>query len=349
MFENKDYTNIKNDILNNIHLDVTKNEGSILDAWASGSALAHASFYVILEGLLGEAFIKSSTGDDLDRRINEFGIYRKEGKVANGNVLIKSKPGYENFKGGDGVRLYYLDNEYLIIQPIEFVDGEQKVIIEALENGKDKNLSEGIEFTFEEFYIESAISIEPIQGGVDMESDEDFKERFYYTQAHKGTSGNVNDYINWSYEVDGVKNVKVIPLWNGNGTVKVLIMGDDNRNVDSTILENAREYINYKKPIGANVTVTTPKVRDINISAILELETSYELAGIKKAIEYEVNEYLVSAKEVTYTKIAGIISKIEGVLDYKDLKINGDYRNITLSSDEVGSVGTITLEKGEVI
>ena len=35
------------------------------------------------------------------------------------------------------------------------------------------------------------------------------------------TSGSKYHYIQWAKEINGVGNAKCLPLWNGNGTVKL--------------------------------------------------------------------------------------------------------------------------------
>ena len=88
MFQNKTYQSIKDDMLNNCNLDIAKNEGSILNDIFSASALNHAAFYTILEKIFNIAFIVDSYDDNIDKRIKDFGITRKEGKQAVGKVKV---------------------------------------------------------------------------------------------------------------------------------------------------------------------------------------------------------------------------------------------------------------------
>ena len=351
MFEDRTHENLKNEILNSYNLDIAKNEGTFLNEIASGSALAHASIYSVLEKLLNIAFIKDSYGDSLDKRVKEFGIERKEGMQAVGMVKFYGQVGVEI---GSGVIIIANGNRYEVLDNqngrIESEDGVE-LYIRSLEVGADKNLLTDNLFILGTTLsgIERIESVSSITGGTNPESDDELKERFFYIQAHKGTSGNVDDYINWALQVDGVKNVKVIPLWNGNGTVKVVVMTKNNRNVSEEVVQATKEYIESKRPIGANVTVTTPRVLDIQISAKVEHEKYVDLDSIKAQFRDYVDEYLVNAvSEITYTKIAGILSKIDGVIDYSNLTINNGTRNIKLVTDQVGSVGTITLTEGVI-
>ena len=67
--------------------------------------------------------------------------------------------------------------------------------------------------------------------GVDIETDEDLRKRFVKVVNNPSTSGNKNHYEEWALEVNGVGRAIVYPLHNGNGTVKVMIVGNDNKPV----------------------------------------------------------------------------------------------------------------------
>lgn len=349
MFEDKTSENIKNEILNSFNLDMAKNEGSFLSDIASGTSIAHASFYTVLDKLLNIAFIEDSYEDNLDKRVKEFGIDRKSGERALGQVTVHGKDGVEIHVQDE---FMYLDKKYICMS-VEGVttisDGTAKIIIQAENVGSEYNIPNTAKLSCIIDGVEYATDYIEMNRGTNDESDEELKERFFYIQAHKGTSGNVDDYKNWALNVDGVRGVKVIPLWNGNGTVKVVIMSENNRNVSEDVIKDAKEYIESKRPIGAKVTVVTPTVLDVNIGATVELIEGVDIEQVKAELRESVDAYLVGAvNEITYTKIAGVLSKVYGVADYSNLTINGNTRNIKLVTDQVGAVGSINLSKGVI-
>lgn len=349
MFEDKTYENIKNRILENYNLDLAKIEGSFLNDIASASAINHAGFYVVLEKILNIAFIKDSFGENLDKRVNEFGVYRKEGRKASGFITVTGENGtkikYMDVFSHAGKNFYVVENT----KDILIEDGFASVFVEAENVGEEYNIGQSAIFSTEIDGVENATRFAMVLKGTDNESDEELKERFFYLQRHKGTSGNIDDYINWGLEIDGVKNVKVVPLWNGNGTVKVIIMSDNNRNVSEDVVRNAQEYIDMKKPIGASVTVVTPKFLEVNISATVELEKTADLEEIKETMRNIADLYLVDAtEEITYTKLMGLLSSINGVIDFKDFKVNEGTKNIKLQKEQIGSVGNIVFKEGSV-
>ncbi len=84
-------------------------------------------------------------------------------------------------------------------------------------------------------------------------------------------------------EVEGVYNVKVYPRWDGPGTVKVLIFGENNQAVDSEVIERCKEHIEEEMPIGSTLTVATPSPLNISISATIKLEVGYTLDFVKES------------------------------------------------------------------
>lgn len=192
--------------------------------------------------------------------------------------------------------------------------------------------------------------------GYEEETDSALLERILLAVRQPATSGNVYHYIEWSTSVSGVGAVKVMPLWNGNGTVKVVVV-DTNKDVPSDdLLQKVRDVIAQNAPIGATVTVVAPTVKTINIS--LKVTNG---AGNADAIKMVVTEYLKKEvfgtnyknladlnKDVTvsYAQIGRIIldeSERTGVTDYSTLTINDGTTNLTVPADNMPVVEAVTL------
>ena len=118
------------------------------------------------------------------------------------------------------------------------------------------------------------------------------RKRFIKVVNNPSASGNKNHYEEWALEVNGVGRAVVYPLWNGNGTVKVMIVGNDNKPVSDEIVEACELHISENMPIGCQLTVTTPTNLNIIINASIELKEGYELEDVKADFENSLNEYL---------------------------------------------------------
>lgn len=81
-------------------------------------------------------------------------------------------------------------------------------------------------------------------------------------------------------------------LWNGNGTVKVLVT-DVNKNAASQELQKkVADYIETVRPIGATVTVTAPAYLNINVTANVKVNQEY-LQDYASVLKNTLDAYLV--------------------------------------------------------
>lgn len=154
-------------------------------------------------------------------------------------------------------------------------------------------------------------------------------------------------YRLWAMEVDGVGAAKVLPLWNGAGTVKVVLASPDMGAVSADIIAAVQSHIEACRPIGADVTVVSAAAKNINVSATVEISADTTLDAVKKELEAAVSEYLqgiaFELSSVSYNKIGYLLLAIPGVNDYSGLKVNNGTSAVTLQTNEVPTLGTVML------
>ncbi|HBY2818944.1 baseplate J/gp47 family protein [Clostridioides difficile] len=348
MYSSQTYDVVKNRTLSNIDLEVYKGEGSFLSDMVSPVNAELAKFYIELSYLHKKAFIEDNFDDFLDKRVNEFGVYRKLGTEAVGEVIFEGKVGtvVQN-----GTIISYNELLFVVIKDIVISSKiEQNTSpVQALEIGIRYNIPASTEFKQDEINgITKIYNDLAFRGGTEIETDEELKERFYKIQKNQATSGNKAHYEEWALEVEGVYNAKIYPRWDGAGTVKVLIFGVNNQAVDSEVIERCREHIETEMPIGATLTVATPSILDISISATIKLEIGYTIDFVKESFLESINSYLINVnKEIIYTKVSAILASTEGLHDFSNLLLNNKAENITFEEDKVPSV--TTLEFSEVV
>ena len=226
-------------------------------------------------------------------------------------------------------------------------EGINDINVEAVEAGYKYNI---IPSSIDKFYknIEGVVSVsnkDEFIGGSDMETDAELRERFFEIIRRPATSGNIYHYEQWSKEVDGINQAKVKPLWQGPGTVKVIV-SNNNDCVDDEVLQNCINHIEKVRPIGAEVTIITPSVLDIEVSANIEVKEGYNAEKIKIEICENINNYLLNCKnEVTYTKIASCVGKMEGIEDYNSLLVNNSINNIVFNDEQIPKLKTLLLNE----
>ncbi|HAU5019974.1 TPA: baseplate J/gp47 family protein [Clostridioides difficile] len=348
MYSSQTYDVVKNRTLSNIDLNIYKGEGSFLSDMVSPVNSELAKFYIELSYLHKKAFIEDNFDDFLDKRVNEFGVYRKLGTEATGEVTFEGKVGTVI---PNGTIISYNELLFVVIKDIVISSKiEQNTSpVQALEIGIRYNIPASTEFKQDEINgITKIYNDVAFRGGTEIETDEELKERFYKIQKNQATSGNKAHYEEWALEVEGVYNAKIYPRWDGAGTVKVLIFGVNNQAVDSEVIERCKEHIEEEMPIGPALTVLTPSVLDISISASIKLEAGYTLDFVKESFLESINSYLINVnKEIIYTKVSAILASIEGIHDFSNLLLNNKAENIVFEEDKVPSV--TNLEFSEVV
>ena len=345
MYSEQTYEVIKQRILDNIALDIDKREGSILNTFASANAMSLAKAYIEMGDILSLGFIEDTFDNYLDKRVSEFGVYRKKGTKATGQIKVT---GDEGTVISNGTTFLCNDLKFVMLNDVVIGEEDDICYVEAEEVGYKYNLSPNSIFTL----------IEPINGvktltnetafknGVDIETDEELRKRFIKVVNNPSTSGNKNHYEEWALEVNGVGRAIVYPLWDGNGTVKVMIVGNDNKPVLEEVITNCKLHIEENMPIGCQLTVITPTNLDITIVANIELKEGYDKEEIKQEFEAKINEYLKSVTtELTYSKVYGLLANILGVEDITSLTINGGTQNIAIAEDKIINITSIDISE----
>ena len=174
MYSEQTYEVIKQRILDNIALDIDKREGSILNTFASANAMSLAKAYIEMGDILSLGFIEDTFDNYLDKRVSEFGVYRKKGTKATGQIKVT---GDEGTVISNGTTFLCNDLKFVMLNDVVIGEEDDICYVEAEEVGYKYNLSPNSIFTL----------IEPINGvktltnetafknGVDIETDEELR------------------------------------------------------------------------------------------------------------------------------------------------------------------------------
>mgnify|MGYP001595972408 FL=1 len=154
--------------------------------------------------------------------------------------------------------------------------------------------------------------------------------------------------MNWSLEINGVGNCIVKPLWNGPGTVKIILVNSSGKCPSQEIIKNVKDNIDKKRPIGADVTVVGVKETNIKVECKLILNKNTNTEDIKKEVIKNIKKYLaiISLKSnvVRYNKIANCILNIDNIIDYKELKVNDSNTDIKLEEDTIAILESVVVD-----
>ena len=338
---------ILNRMLSNISDEYDKTEGSFFHDAEAPVAIELAKLDAKAEGILSNGFADTATGIYLEKIVFEHGVVRKQATKAYGMVSITGVIGAKVPKGekvaSDNADFIFLDDAIIP------ASGSINVNVECELYGTIGNVPVNAIKYFPKTLegLQTVTNNTAFTNGYSAESDESLRQRYYDKVRTPATSGNKYHYINWCKEVTGVGDVKVFPLWNGNGSVKCTIINENKRAADNTLVNDVFEYIEINRPIGATVTVVSATEKALNINVHLIINSSYTIEAVQVILVNSITEYLknIAFKEtyVSYPKIGSLILSTSGVLDYTDLTINDSIENITIADEEVAVLGAVTI------
>jgi baseplate J-like protein len=353
----KDKIELRNNFLDNLKNPLSKMEGTFNFDIAATFGITAEEVYRELEFWEKQTFIDTATEDEyVNKHALMFGVKRRLGTKAKGTVKVTGKANSiidENtiFLNRDGIKYKSLRKEYL--SP----SGVAEIEIECLSEGKVGNAAIGEIATFEiqNTNIYSVINEKEITNGYDKEPNSILVARAKEKATRPAHSGNIYDYEQWAKQVDGVGKVLVKPLWNGNGTVKVLVANYNNDIADSSLIQKVRERIQRDdgRPVGADVTVNSFTAKNINVSIQVILKTGFSISDVKEKIE-SLLKAVIKTGSATFEKanksilsinrLEKAILEIEGIND-DFVKVNNSNSNLEIAEDEILIVGTVVINE----
>ncbi len=323
-----------------------KSEGSIFYDGLAPVAPEIKALIELANAILDKRLLDTATGGDLDRAAGEFGVERKAAQYAEGEVTFYGYVGTIISAGAlvasENVQ-YYTKYDCTI-----GTDGTATVEIVCEAPGDVGNVASDCITRMPRVLsgVDRVTNIKPTSGGYAEESDDELRERTYIKIRTPGAAGNIYNYINWALSVEGVGGAKVAPLWNGNGTVKVIIVDSNGEVAPDEVVERTAAYIETVRPVGADVTVVSAIAKYIDITVSVVISTGFDRSKVDEEIKESLKRFLktfgLSGVAVSYAKIGAAILSVEGVDDYSNLAVNGGDDNIEIASDEVPMMGEFT-------
>ena len=345
MYENITAEGIKKEILEDLTL-WSKDVGSYAYTLIAPVSYQLWVYYTQLEAMVTMVFPDENSGPWIDRHANMYGIERKEGEKAECEITFTGTSGT---KVPAGKVFLTEDGLKFLLKSETTIPGTGILVAESV--GMVYNVNEN-EIKIQQSPLNGLTSWTTTEalGGVDPETDASLVSRYYDRLRMPATSGNVYHYQQWAREVPGVGAVKVYPLWDGPGTVKLVLAGDGYTVPDEEIVQAAKDYIETVRPIGADVTVEAATALTVSISVSVEKLTGADLEAIKEEFTAKVAEYFKTISfnvrsEVVLTTIGRLLSECEGVYDYTSLLLNGWSENVIVSETDIPVLGEVDLNE----
>lgn len=363
MFEGQTEQVILMRMLNKIPDDLDKREGSIIYNALAPAAQEVARMYSDMDYFLKCTFASPDMPPKLlDLRVAEEGLKREKATYA-------IKKGY-----------FYNEENELIDIPLNSrfsIEDFNFIAVEKISTGLYKMQCEttGIEGNS---ITGSLIPIEYIEDlsiatlgeliipGEDVESNQSLFNRYVEHLNEKPYGGNIADYKINTRAIEGVGTVKVFPIWNGGGTVKIIFLDSDYSIPTTELIDKVQTILdpvqNQGKgfgiaPVGHVVTVNGAKNIDITINTKLLLKRGLTIGQVQEDIKKIINDYFKElrkkwdAEDNTIVRISQIearILNIEGIADLFNTSINGKEENLSLGPEEVPVLKEVGVNEKEI-
>jgi uncharacterized phage protein gp47/JayE len=348
MFENMTFEVILQRMLDACPDTVDKREGSIIYNALAPAAVELQNMYISIDSYLDESFADTQSRTYLIKRAAERGITPDPATKA----VVK---GVFNIDVAIGSRFSLDDLNYIVTEQI--TTGEFKLECETTGEGGNK-VGTIIPIDYIAGLTNSEIT-EILIPGEDEEDTEALRQRYFESLESQSYGGNVADYKEKTMAQDGVGGVKVYPVWNGGGTVKLVIIASDFSVPTSTLIDSvqtaADPVVNAGQgegfaPIGHVVTVAGVTSTTVDIGTTITYQDGWSWVDVEPYVNAAIDNYFEELAAtwddesnliVRISQIETRLLDIQGIVDISGTTINTLAQNLVLGADNIPVRGVV--------
>lgn len=347
MFDDLTFEYFLESMLERIPNSFDKREGSIIYNALAPAAAEMAELVILLSIFYDESYVDTASYNYLVRKCKERGIIPNDATSA----IVK---GEFNIDVPIGSR-FSLDNlNYVVTEKVS--TGVFKLRCE--DTGPIFNLGKLIPVEYIEG-LETAQLTEILINGEYDEDEESLRKRYYDSLESEAFGGNISDYKEKVNKLQDIGGVKVYPVWNGGGTVKLVLINSSYDTPSTELINQTQEKIdpiqNQGKglgvaPIGHIVTVVSVEKISVNINTTITYQDGWNFEELKSSIEQTIDNYFKELNKtwadkdniiVRVSQIETRLLDLEGILDIENTTINGNASNLTIDKDSIVTRGDI--------
>lgn len=341
-------------------VDVDKRVGSVIYDALAPVCLELAEAYVKMDILEEQTYLMTATGNNLDKRVYDYGISRRKATRAlriaefkqykvdsQGNYVLdeNNQKILIDMEIETGIRFAIPENAEITYEYIGKIDGYN--ILECEQLGTQGNEHLGTILPLIPITnLAQANIISTYKPAEDDETDTELRARAVANLNYGSFGGNIQDYIERVNAIDGVGQTKVFPAWQYNGSVLLSVVDPLYNPITDEFARNLKEQIDPEDstgqgigiaPIGHYVTITTPTRQGVDVALTIEFLNTETIETIQEEVERKIEEYFLSirqsyAQDVNLTiyraRIIEKVLELEFVLNVTDVKLNGEMNDI---------------------
>ncbi len=304
--------------------------------WAGACHL----MYGALQWYFSQFWIKTAEKEYLERKASTWGITRKAGARAVGQVTFSGSgivPAGSVLRNDSGL-LFTVDAD---------VSVPGTGMVTASETGSASNLERGETLTLVQAVagVSGSAVVVSMTGGVDAETDDELRNRVLTALRNPPMGGSAADYVTWALEVPGVTRAWCYPLYLGLGTVGLSFVcdgQDDSPLPDEEMVRRVQEYIEERKPVTADVMVFAPRAVPVDIRLRIVPDTS----AVREAVKAELHDLFTREAEPGVTLLKSHIDEAVSITSgEEDHLLLEPAVNIVPASGELPVLRNVTFEE----
>lgn len=343
-------------MLDNVPDDIDQREGSIVFDALAPAAMAMAQQSLTMANIIRQSYIKTAQGEFLDYRAAEHGTARYVATQTEVKAKFLDSDGnaINNVQIGDQFASIGETPIFYTVQKInEDLTGE----LTADDPGTTANsyIGQILPVTSNDSLSWAEIT-EIVAPARDEETDNHLRDRLLKADDWVAYGGNVADYLSMLSKINEVGAGQVYPVWNGPGTVKLVILNNNLmpasadlvKKVKNLIDPEDREALGYGlAPIDHQVTVVAPSILTVNVASTVTIDSKQNADTVKAKIKEAIENYFQLLRQswntvdpktgrgysqtVYRSKILSQIMSVEGVINASVPVLNGTDGDIALT------------------
>lgn len=252
---------------------------------------------------------------------------------------------------GDNTTTVYIDN--LLTAGAEvpnIVSTAEQISLDSQseQNGLDYNAVAGAitVLTSVPDGITSVTNPAPFTSGTDLEDIDTYRTRLL-NWVRSPQTGSVQDLENWALTVPGVTSVIVYPNDNlgtpTNGHVTARIAGPAGTVPGADVIANVLNLLESKTLANITVHVATFTPQPQNIGVTITPMAGFTTLALTPSIQAAISNYIESIPVGATLYVSGIVDAVFGLSGVQDVVVTTPGSNVTASSTNKITAGTITV------
>ena len=354
----EDYDYWLNLMLDNVPDDIDQREGSVVYDALAPAAMVMAQQSLTRANIIKQTYIKTAQGQFLDYRAAEHGT----GRYAATQTEVKAK---------------FLDSDGNPINNVQIGDqfasiGETPIFytVQKINEDLTGELTADDPGTIANSYIGQILPVtsndtlswaeitEIVAPARDEETDDHLRDRLLRADDWIAYGGNITDYLAMLNKISEVGAGQVYPVWNGAGTVKLVIVDNNLMPASTELVKKVKNIIDPTDnesqgyglaPIDHQVTVVAPTPLTVNIAATVNIDGTHGADIVKAKIKTAIEEYFKLLRQswntidpktgrgysqtIYRSKILSQIMMVDGVINASVPTLNGSDQDIALVFD----------------